>query len=117
MPAKASIYFLPASSQSHTPSPRTKATGWRAYVFMTWDIAASYQKKTGSVPGFAGLRKVLQAFLLARLQHANAGDVAFVHHAMHLHALGGVEQVAEIGDHIGGDELPRNEHRDTGRIR
>ena len=30
MPASASRYFLPASSHSHTPSPRTNATGWRA---------------------------------------------------------------------------------------
>ena len=30
IPARASRYFLPASSHSHTPSPRTKATGWRA---------------------------------------------------------------------------------------
>src|ERR1051326_6298123 len=30
MPARASRHFLPSSSQSHTPSPRTKATGWGA---------------------------------------------------------------------------------------
>ena len=30
MPASASRYFLPASSHSHTPWPRTNATGWRA---------------------------------------------------------------------------------------
>src|SRR5574337_406862 len=45
MPAKASRERRPASSNSHTPSPRSNATGKRAYVFITCDMATPSKHK------------------------------------------------------------------------
>ena len=45
---------MPASSHSQTPWPRTNATGWRAYVFITWLMHALPKCKTAAqaaVPG------------------------------------------------------------------
>ncbi len=46
MPASASRYFFSAASHSHTPWPRTNATGWRAYVFITWLMALLLSRET-----------------------------------------------------------------------
>src|SRR6478752_9072083 len=101
MPASASRYLRPSSSQSQTPSPRTKATCCRAYVFMMCDIAFPQKQNGGTSrrsknPNRKRLGKALQALLFGRLQHPDARQVALVHDAVHLHAARRAQKIAKV---------------------
>src|SRR6185369_12708283 len=125
MPASASRYLRPCSSHSQTPSPRTKATCCRAYVFITCDADCDMRPPKCKTAAPAAVRKILtendsgkalQAFFFGRLEDPDAWQVALVHDAVHLHAPRRAQQVAQVLGDLRGDQLAGHQHRDAGRV-
>src|SRR5689334_9131617 len=57
-----------------------------------------------------------QAPLLGGFQHPQAGQIAVVHDPVQLHPLLRAQEAHEVLQYLARDQLPGDEHRDTGRV-